>query len=94
MLEVRGICLREKFESTVKIGDWVFCKLEKDKKVKFGEYIAIHCSDTDELAGRVAAEHGGVNMLFLRMGCFVCTILELQCKRLCIVVVGGTYNYH
>ncbi len=28
ILEVRGICLREKFESAVRVGDKVFCKLQ------------------------------------------------------------------
>ena len=70
ILEVRGICLRQKFEASVEIGSRVFCRLEKNEKARLGECIAVHRSSDDELAGRVAAVHGDLLVPFLRHGHF------------------------
>lgn len=70
ILEVRGVCLRDNFESSVKVGERVFCKFELNAKAKHGACIAVHRSCDDELAGRVAAEQGDVLVPFIRSGTF------------------------
>ena len=68
ILEVRGVCLREKFESSLKIGEKVFCRIETNAHAKLGKCIAVHRADDGELAGRVAAEQGDLLVPFLRKG--------------------------
>ena len=70
ILEVRGVCLREKFESSLKIGEKVFCRIETNAHAKLGKCIAVHRADDGELAGRVAAEQGDLLVPFLRKGDF------------------------
>ena len=36
VLEVQRVCLREAFESSVVVGDKVFCRLEENAKAKLG----------------------------------------------------------
>ena len=70
ILEVRGVCLRERFESAVRIGEKVFCRLEKNAHAKLGQCIAVHRANDSELAGRVAAEQGDLLVPFLQTGQF------------------------
>ena len=69
VLDVRGVCLREKFESSVKVGEKVSCRLEENAKAKLGHCLAIHGRD-GEIVGRVAAEQGDVLVPFMKDGKF------------------------
>ena len=70
ILEVRGVCLRERYESSVVVGTKVFCRLEVNSHAKLGHCIVVHRADDGGLAGRAAAEQGDLLVPFLRGGQF------------------------